>query len=386
MNSGSCSIAPKDDGKRYIINCAGDKVPVADTGFTARCAIGNTDDYLKSFKHHINSEIVSLGEPPLISVVVPSYASSEQALSWVLTSLCSQEYPVPAEILVFINEPQNALENIRSINDRNEKFVFSFEKSALSNSSSNIRLRCLRQVVSGGLAGVYQVVTASSIARIRAFCDRVMADHGRPEKIKSIEKYLQHSMLLLCDDDMEISDRQAVARAYKHAVSNDAVILGQLYITRVDTVEKYALVLCDLMQLFLELKYDHGLNFLSPRGTLLSNILRVDGVNIGQPFADQVFFASIATGKEQYLLDARTSIGESDHPGNGNFLKKLRLYLEGEDNDALDIFGNVLKRYQEDDHKGKYCAADIERLILSIRTRDIGNIFSTASELLASNT
>jgi hypothetical protein len=205
----------------------------------------------------------------------------------------------------------------------------------------------------------------------------------RQEKIKCLEEHLQNSMLLFCDDDMEIKDTRAVAKAYEQAVHNDAVVLGRLDIKRVDTVKKYSCVLRDLMQLFLDLKYDHGLNFLTPRGMRLTNILRVGGVKVGQQYADQLFFASAAKGKEQYLLEASTSIGESDHPGNGNFLKKLRQYLEGEENAALNIFENVLKRYQEDKPKGKYCAADIERLIRNLKTRDISKISSVASELLA---
>ncbi len=400
MNKESCDIPPAYDGKKYIINCAGDKVPVDDMGFTSRCAIGNTDDYLKSFKNHINSEIVSLGEPALISVVVPSYITPKHNLCQTLVSLCSQEYSVPAEVVVFINQPDNATKSVQIINDHNENFIRSMGTAesnnispellktqklllaVLSKSKGRMTLRCVRQVVSGGLAGVYQTVTTSSIARVRAFCDTIMIKCDRQDKIKRIENYLQHSMLLFCDDDVEIKDTCAVAKAYEYAVKHDAVVLGRLYIKRVDTIEKYSGVLRDLMQLFFDFKYDHGLNFLTPRGMLLANILKVGGVKVGQIFADQIFFASAARGKNQYLVDANTTIGESDHPGNGNFLKKLRLYLEGDDNDAFDIFENVLQRYQEDRHKGKYSAADIERLILNLKTRDMRKISSVASALL----
>ncbi len=383
MEKTPCAVPHASDGKRYIINCAGERVPVADNGFTSRCAIGNTDDYLKSFKDHINLEIVSLGAPPSISVVIPSCASAEHDLSRVIASLCAQEYPIPVEIVVFINEPADAAESVRMTNERNESFTRSLESAVLSRHGGKAGLKCVRQVVSGGLAGVYQIVTASYVARVRAFSDSMMNGYSRPEKVAFIEKYLQNSMLLFCDDDMEIKDAGALVEGYAYALKNDAVILGRLDIGDVDTVEGYQIVLRDLMQLFFEFKYDHGLNFLTPRGTLLANILRVGGVKIGQPFADQVFFASLARGKGQYLLNARTTIGESDHPGNGNFLKKLRQYLQGEDNDALDIFENVLNRYQEDGHKGRYCAADIERLIRDLKTRDIPRISSVTAGLLA---
>lgn len=342
--------------------------------------------------------MASLGKPALISVVIPSYASAENDLCQTLRSLCLQKYPVPTEILVFVNEPADASERIKKVNQHNENFIRSIEgvtsrkfsdrllktqkalRKALLKSEGNLTLKCVRQVISGGLAGVYQIVMASWVARVRTSCDSVTAKCHRPEKIKYIEDHLQRSMLLLCDDDMEIKDTSAVAKAYRHLINNDAVVLGRLYIKQIDTIRKYRSVLRDLMQLFFNFKYDSGLSFLTPRGMLLGDILRVGGVKVGQPFADQLFFASAASGKSQYFLDASTSIGESDYPGNGNFLKKLRLYLEGENNGAFDIFENVLKRYQENKHKGKYNASDVERLIFNLKTRDINKISSVIED------
>ncbi len=398
MKNGSCDVPNGNDHQGYIINCAGDKVPLAEEGFTARCAIGNTDDYLKRFKDSVVPEIVSLGEPAPISVVIPSCASAEPGLFQTLMSLCLAESSVPVEILVFINEPHHAPEHVKKINDQNEKWICSLLNSTSENMSSKVQrlrdavskkqgtiaLRCVRQVLAGGLAGVYQMVTASWIARVRAFCDEKALGWQRPEKIACIEQSLRECMILFCDDDMEIKDARAVSKAYDQVVKNDAVVLGRLEITRVETAQEYRSVLRDLMQLFFDLKYDRGLNFLTPRGMRLQHILSVGGVKVGQPFADQIFFASAARSRAQFLLEAATHIGESDHPGNGNFLKKLRLYLEGEDNDALEIFQNVLQRYQEDPHKGRYCAQDIERLIVSLKTRDIQKISSITSKLLLS--
>ncbi len=401
MNKESCSIPQKNDGQGYIVNCAGERVAITDTGFTSRCAIGNTDDYLKKFNNYINSEIVSIGKPASISIVVPSYSSDEEALSKTLISLCSQEYSVSTELLVFINEPEKPSEKIRIINGHNERFLRFFENiksahispeltktqklllAAISKSRGNITLKCVRQAISGGLPGAYQVITASFIARVRAFCDNLTSGCDRQEKIKTISGYLNNTMLLFCDDDMEIKDSQTISKAYDYAVNNDAVVLGRLNIESVNTSGKNKSVLRDLMQLFFDFKYDRGLNFLTPRGILLKNILKAGGVKIGEPFADQMFFASAARGNKQYLLEAITSISESDYPGNGIFLKKIRLYLEGENNNALNIFENVLKRYQEDKHNGKYQAAHIEKLIQVLKTRDIGRISDLVSELLA---
>jgi len=272
MHNKSCAISREYAGKKYIINCAGEKVPISDTGFTSRCAIGNTDDYLKSFKDYINPEIVSLGEPALISVVVPSYASENDELCETLLLLCSQKYPVSTEILVFINEPKNATKGIEIINERNENFIrflinpasnnISSKLSklqkrllvALSRSRRNVALGCVRQVLSGGLAGVYQTVTASLIARTRTYCDSLVSNGDRQKKINRIEGYLQRSMLLLCDDDMEIKDTGAVAKAYEYVVNKDAIVLGRLYIKHVETIGKYNRILRDLMQLFLDFK------------------------------------------------------------------------------------------------------------------------------------
>ncbi|MBF0254836.1 MAG: hypothetical protein HQL11_06925 [Candidatus Omnitrophica bacterium] len=373
---------PIGSGIQYVINCAGQKVPVSDSGFTSRCAIGNTDDYLKSFGKHASARMVELGEPAFITVVVPSCASEEDDLRQTLVSLCSQKYPVAAEILVFVNEPEKAPERVRRMNDHTESLVRSVQSAGLKG-GENTQLRLVRQTVPGGSTGVYQAVTASSIARVRTHCDRLMAGAERQQKIQCIEKYLRQCLLLLWDDDIQTKDTSAIAGAYEAAVNGDAVILGRLRISRVDTAAAYAGALHDLMQLFLEFKYDLGLNFLSPRGMLLAGILREGGVRVGEPFADQLYFASAARGKKQHLLDAETAIGESDSPGNGNFLKKLRLYLEGGENDALEIFQNVLNRYREDRPAGRYCEADIQRILLDLRTRDFDRIGRTAAELLA---
>jgi hypothetical protein len=367
--------------KGFIINCAGAKVPAAEAGFTSRCAIGNTDDYLKSFKGDIIPEIVSLGEPASISIVIPSCASAEQQLHQTLRSLCLQECSAPVEILVFINEPREAPERVRTVNERNEALVRSIMEGR-SKGQGTAALRCVRQVLCGGLAGAYQASMASMVARLRAFCDAKSIGWERPQKVAFIEQCLRERMILFCDDDMEIKDAGAVSRAYDHVLKNDAVVLGRLRITHARTDPKYSSILRDLMQLFFEFKYDHGLNFLTPRGMQFKNILRVGGVKVGEPFADQVFFASAAMGKEQYLMDAATSIGESDHPGNGNFLKNLRLYLEGGENGALEIFENVLKRYQEDRHQGRYRPEDIETVLASLRTRDPEKISSVVSGML----
>lgn len=396
----SDSIQSSSDDKGYIINCAGERIPITDEGFTSRCAIGNTDDYLENFKKFINPEILALGDPSLISIIIPSYASREKELYRMLILLCSQEYPVPAEILVFINEPENASKSVQQVNERHHHFISSFENgiaadipselletqqtllTLLGKNNGKLKLRCLRQVVEGGLPGVYQIASASWVARGRDFCDRMSIDGDRPAKIKCIEEHFKSSLFLLCDDDTEIKDTNAVARAYHDAIDHDAVVLGKIHIQYVETIEKYSAVLRDVMQLFFDFKYDHGLIFLTPRGMLLAHILKVGSVKIGQPFADQIFFAAIARDKVQHFINANTSIAESDHPGNGNFLKKMRLYLEGQENDALDVFKNVLARYQENKHKGKYCAADIKRLIASLKTRDISKIASVALELI----
>lgn len=101
-----------------------------------------------------------------------------------------------------------------------------------------------------------------------------------------------------------------------------------------------------------------------------------------KPFADQMFFASAANDRIKYFIDARTTIAESDYPGNGLFLKNLRFYLEGADNDALDIFKNVLTRYKEGKGHGKYSTQDIENLMTSLKTRNIEKIIELCRQKL----
>ena len=400
MDKKVCTLKTQKNSENYTVNCAGEKVLVVNEGFTSRCAVGNTDDYLNKFKTFVSSDFLLLGDPPSISIVIPSFASGTIELFRTLISLCSQEYPVPAEILVFINEPKDTFEGARKVNDINEKFLrsiiakdtggFSDEFLELrkellyflEKNKSRLNLHCLRQIIEGGLAGVYQIVIASAMARGRAFCGR-MSGNDRDRKIQCIKKNFHETLIFLFDDDLLLESTDAIAKAYSFAIDNNAVILGRLKIKQVDISSRYQGLLRDIMQLFLDFKHDRKLNFLSPRAMSLSRILEIGGVQIGQSFADQLFFASAVQEGPRYFIDALTTIEESDHPGNGNFLKKFRLYLQGEDNDALSLFENVLARYQESSLDGKYCSNDIENMISVLKTRDIEKINSVVSGLIS---
>ncbi|MBU2101853.1 MAG: hypothetical protein KKF80_00505, partial [Candidatus Omnitrophica bacterium] len=369
---------------------------VSSEGFRARCAIGNTDDYLSALKRSLSKKIIALGPPSRLTVIIPSYNSKEKFLETLL-SVFSQRLSMPAEVLVFINEPPGAESSVRVVNDRNEALIgflqdrrarpAAFSRQEFSKiitavrKNRHLRLRCVREQFLGGLPEAYQRAIASSVARLRYFCDRHA--RGREEKIRLIHKYFHNTFLLILDDDTKFTSSDALANAYRYALNNNAVVLGRLRIARVSTVKKYSFILCRLMQLFLDFKHDCQLNFLTPRGISCADVVATGAITTNVPFADQLFFARAARERPRYFLDATTTIAESDHPGNGNFLRQLRQYLQGHDNAALDLFENVRARYQEKKHHGKYCAADVEKLIAALTTRNLKNIASVAAQIFA---
>ncbi len=385
-----------------MTNCAGEKVAVLDGGFTSRCAVGNTNDYLTALGGYVNKKLTAFGAPLSISIVIPSFNSGKE-LREALLSILSQQYKQKVELLVFLNEPPDASSDARKQNDRNEhllKFLCACQRegkrrqskavitkeekqlcAVLSIQQKYVRLRYVRAVVKNGLSEVYQIILASYVARVRRFCDSQTDDKAR--KAALIHSYAYKSFLLVVDDDMQFESSFAVQSAYEYALRNNAVVLGRLKIKKVVT-ENQSLknVLRGVMQLFLDFKHDRGMNFLTPRGMLLLHALEGGKVEIGKLYSDQLYFAKITGNHAKYFIGAKTTIGESNHPGNGQFLKKLRRYLEGESNDALKIFENILTAYRGSVAQGKYCGGDITLLIAALKARDKMKLLGVSNHLL----
>ena len=400
------TIAPfsqPPEASPYVINCAGEKVPVGGKSFTSRCAVGNTDDYLAAMGSFVSPKLLGLGKSPEINIVIPSYNSGLE-LAKTLLSLLSQRYLDRTDIIVLINEPAGVADEIKQANDRNEEFIQALVKKDWKNfiarypqwarplkdlsyawqaQKKHLRLTALRETLAGGLPAVYQMVVASFVGRVRRFCDAATED--RALKARLIQKHACRSFLLICDDDLEFKEDDAIQRAYRYALGNNAVVLGRQELAGVQlkSGSHYLLnkALRLTMQIFLDLKQDRGMNFLPPRGMLMVQALEVASVKIGETFGEQLYFARLASQHPRYFIDVRATIGETNYPGNGKFLKDLAGYLQGENNEALKIFENVLQVYKEGTRQGRYTTSDGKAFLDSLKTRDPKTISMTAREI-----
>lgn len=394
----------KEACKKYVVDCAGQRVPVDQETYIKRCAIGNTDDFLSAFKKYVNAKLLSFGEPAPVNIVVPSY-KSDSKIYRTLLSLLSQNYKQNVEILIFVNEPPDVSDEGKAANDRTIAFLESLVQGKMQTvarqdrqhrdlvkqvfelakkKQESVRLRYVRETVDGGLAEVYQIAIVSYVARLRKFCDSVTTD--RAARLKCISQRLFDNLLMFCDDDMEFVGNDLIQKAFEYAIENNAIVLGKIDIEQVQTKREMREInplLKDIMQVFLDFKHDGGLNFLAPRGMLLANALVGGRIPIGQPFAGQLYFANLADGRFHYFVNVRTGISESNYPGNGLFLRDLADYLSGKNNDAVKVFENVLERYKEKNHWGKFCVSDVENFVDLLQKRDIKQLSRGTQELLS---
>ena len=120
--------------------------------------------------------------------------------------------------------------------------------------------------------------------------------------------------------------------------------LGNVTLTSVCSINSSMdAVLRLLMQVFFVVKKELNMCILTPRAASLKDYHHAPLVMIEKPYADQIYFAQIAAGKEIIWLDVKTNIEEEDYPSNANMIKGLREYFEGTgDESALDIFEALL--------------------------------------------
>jgi hypothetical protein len=391
--------------ERYVVNCAGERTAVGQEMYTERCAIGNTDGFLTAFKDYVYVNLLSLGKPAPLNIVIPSHKSGSEIFGTLL-SLLSQDYKQSVEILVFVNEPPDVDYEGKAANGKTVRFLESLvkgkEETAIGEypqhedlvkqvfehfrrKKEQVKLVFVRETIIGGTAEVYQIAIASYVARLRQSCDEI-GGSDRAQRLKCIREHLFRTVIMFCDDDIEFGEENSVQEAFDYAIDNNAIILGRVHVKRVETrpeLEDSKKLLRDIMQLFLDFKHDGGLGFLAPRGMLLSNALVGGRLRIGQPFADQLYFANLANDRALYFVKASTAISESNYPGNGMFLRDLADYLSEKNNDATAIFTNVLGRYREKNHWGKFCAEDVENFTDLLQTRNKRKLSLAAQELLS---
>ena len=163
-------------------------------------------------------------------------------------------------------------------------------------------------------------------------------------RLAFIDRLERTTVLMFIDDDIYLQNRDSMLSAYNHIQEKNGVALGNVTLTNVCSISSSMdAVLCLLMQVFFVVKKELNMSFLTPRAASLKDYHHAPSVMIDQPYADQIYFAQIAAGREIIWLDVTTNIEEEDYPSNANMVKGLREYLKRTgDESALDIFEGLL--------------------------------------------
>jgi cysteine desulfurase len=382
---------------RTVVNCEGRPVTVSESGYTSFCAVTNAGNFLGDLGDRSMDALCAPGRPPRLNLVIPSYCSGP-ALGATLVSLLTQRHVFSAEITVLVNEPPGADAAVRAANDLTEEWLVSLTsrtqsrgphpflehdariRGLLDRLRPRVELRAARVVIAGGMPAVYQAICSSLVRRISAYCDGLGGE--RSARSRMLDELGRRTLVLICDDDIELEHLDALDRAYYHATVHDAVVLGRLAVKKPPGLSAMDDCLHDLMQLFLDVKDDLGVTALSPRGMLVRHALEAGSVALHDPFGYQLYFAQLAARNARYIVTGTTTIRAADYPSNGRFMRDLGLYLGGADNDAVAIFRNLLALPRTHAQRAACSRDDLNRLVSALERRDLAEIAALARELL----
>jgi len=394
--SRASSRAATDPARRrkVVINCEGRRVVLPEGASTAMCAVSGPDEYLARLGQHAVPALCALGKPPRINIIIPSYCSGPK-LGATLSSLLSQDYPLFADLIVFVNEPPGAPAAVTRANDETCAWLRGLLdqappgpdpgehdraiRAALAAARGRVRLHCVRHALPGGITAAYQAVLSSFVRRARQYADEMSRDRG--ERRRLLEELERRTLLLFCDDDLELLARDAVMSAYYRATIHDAVILGECQVRRPTGADPWEGLLSDVMQIFLDVKHELGATALSPKGMLLRHVFEIGGMDSNLEFGDQIYFANLALERPVHMVPTRAIIEEASYPSNGRFLRDLRRYVHGEPGGSLSILFNLLEIARPEGLR--YSKREIAELIGALGTRSPEPVERVTRRLLA---
>ena len=367
-------------GTEYIIDCAGNKIPVGDKLFSAKCWFGNTADYLIANENYIIDDLKDCDVLPKVSIIIPIYRSGKSYIP-TLKSLCSQNWSNPdtVEIILYINQPlgETDLETKESI-DEAQKFIIENDNNT---KTPNVKVHF--EKLSGGLAEVYQRAFSTLVYRIRN-CVEKLNLKTKDENSDEIGRLMTSTVFAVMDDDQILLDTYSLPNAIDKIAPEKSAIMGQVEITSVSTSNhKWDECLTGVMNLFFKFKYEHDSVILTPRALTVSDLFHIPAVKIGDEYADQIWFSTAVGKKERYMIDVTTTLEEEDYPSNAQMASRISTFLEtGEGNNSLDIFRNLRGSYKTVNTKIVYTLSDVDSLIEVLETRDITKIEAKVNELL----
>lgn len=349
--------------RRQVFDCSGRKVVVGNEVYNTRCSEGNLDDYVRDNGKFSRPGITQPRLLLALNIVMPIFGSGAQFVTGLSTILRQDFSGLPhgvsdVEIVFYINEPYNAHQDRVAANRLTLdilNFIFqTSERNPGRHDGERAEFLELREMLKprsvillekleAGLGELYRNVVASFMVRLS---DAVAAQHigEKSARLGFIDRLERTTVLMFIDDDIHLQNRDSMLSAYNHIQEKNGVALGNVTLTSVCSFNSSMdAVLRLLMQVFFVVKKELNMCILTPRAASLKDYHHAPLVMIEKPYADQIYFAHIAAGKEIIWLDVKTNIEEEDYPSNANMIKGLREYFEGTgDESALDIFEALL--------------------------------------------
>lgn len=364
----------------YIIDCAGNKVLVGDTLFSAKCWLGNSTDYLEANNEFVIAECTDWLEIPQISILLPIYRAGDSFLP-TLNSIISQKWAQPekVEIILSINQPLGPIDELTRASLKAAKLFV--EANELKNNTPQVKL--IFEQLAGGLAEVYQRSFSTLVARIRRNVN-ARGLETKQENVAALDELMNSTVFAIIDDDQILVDDMSMPAAVDKLEAGKSTIMGQVEITEVITAyPQWNVILAGVMNLFFKFKYEHGTAILTPRALMVSDLFHMPAVNIGAEYADQIWFAAASAKKDRFMIEVITTLEREEYPSNANMVMRLAEFLHtGEHANAVTIFRNLRTSYEQSTEKLIYSLDDLNHLIASLESRDKNNIEIVVKQLL----
>jgi len=364
----------------YVIDCEGNKVPVGDHIFSAKCWVGNSTDYLEANHEFIIANSTDWLDIPKISILLPIYRSGDSFLR-TLNSIISQKWSQPkkVEIILSINQPLYPIDKLTAISLKAAKIFI--EANDLKDNTPQVKL--VFEQLAGGLAEVYQRSFSTLVARIRRNVDAQELE-TKQENVDALSALMDSTVFAIIDDDQVLLDNKSLPAAVDKLKAGKSTIMGQVEITKVSTsYPQWKANLVGVMNLFFRFKYEHGTAILTPRALMVSDLFHMPALKIGEAYADQIWFAAGSAKKERFMIEVTTTLEHEEYPSNANMVEHLAEFLQsGEHSNAINIFKNLRKSYEESTKKLVYSLDDLNQLISSLESRDKRNLEIVIQQML----
>jgi len=397
--------------QKPIYDCAGNVIQVDENEkYKIRCACGNLEDYYNDHKDFVINNIAEAENhtdtPALINIIIPICNSGAEVLSTIESIITSEfeDKDMKIEICFLVNCSEKMKEedcekneitldllnyifgkencNEKEFCEKAKKLKVLFEKR-----KNIFDYLIITEKTKFGLYEIYQKGVSSYLGKLWKFTQNQLAiGKDKNETIQLVNKIKLNSTLLFLDDDILLSPDD-IQKMYDACTKNNSLAIGQMNVTRVNSENKnLEEVLRIVMQCWLDFKRAFDMNTLCPRMASFQILHHAKDVNFKEVFADQQFFARMRSMVSNiYETDIQTVIGERNYPSNGNFMKRLRMYLEKDksiDFEDLEFIQNIINVYRLKKENEIYNESDVVSFFNFVEERNIEKIIEIGNELL----